>query len=52
MMLEITILLLYKQKTPGKILIFKIFIAKFWMFTYFSQKKICNFQVLDVFMKS
>ena len=32
----ITIFLLYKQK-PGEILIFRTFIAKFWIFAYFTQ---------------
>ena len=33
----ITISLLYKQK-PGEILIFRTFIAKFWIFAYITQK--------------
>ena len=35
----ITISLLYKQKKPGEIQIFRTFIAKFWIFAYFTQKK-------------
>ena len=39
---KITISLLYKQKNPGKkpreTLIFRTFIAKFWIFAYFTQK--------------
>ena len=37
----ISIFLLYKQKKPGEILIFRTFIAKFWffwIFAYFPQK--------------
>ena len=42
----ITIYLLYKQKS-GEILIFRSFIAKFWIFwifAYFSQKRIAIFR--------
>ena len=39
---DITIFLLYKQK-PGEILIFRTFIAKLWIFAYFSQKKKTQF---------
>ena len=35
----ITIFLLYKKK-PGEILIFRTFIAKFWIFAYFTQKSL------------
>ena len=33
----ITIFLLYKQKNPGEIVIFRTFIAKFRIFAYFTQ---------------
>ena len=39
--IRITIFLSYKQKNPGDILIFRTFIAKFWIFwifAYFPQK--------------
>ena len=50
----ITISLVYKQKKPGEILIFRTFIAKFWIFAYFTQKIAIklNFQVRHVFMTS